>query len=95
VKTDSTIASVTGDLREYLAPGTSFRIGGSEVFDGAELVGSTSTASLSPALSNVQLTSQNHLFVGEKVRVAADAFSIAKKWNRCSTIDCPLFKWDS
>ena len=78
VITDAMLAAVSRDLCEHIAPGTSFRIGGSQEYDEAEFVGSAAMPSNSPILSNVQLTNdRNHLFVGERVRIASDTYSIA------------------
>ena len=79
VVTDGSVAYTSGDLREHIAPGESFRIGGSDEFDGAELAGSAVVTATSPILSNVQLVnSRDNLFVGEQVRIGSDVFSIAK-----------------
>eukprot|EP00970_Alexandrium_tamarense_P009994 scaffold1976_cov187-Alexandrium_tamarense.AAC.23 len=76
---DGSIASLVGDLREHIAPGDSFRIGGSpQESDGAQGVGSASVTPKSPVLSNVQLDNRHHLHVGEQVRISADDFVIVK-----------------
>ena len=80
VAIDCHIAALTGrDLREYLAPGDAFRIGGSpDEIDGAEKVGSATLSPSSPILSNVQLDSRNHLNIDETVRIGGEAYTIAK-----------------
>ncbi|KAL7542723.1 hypothetical protein ACHAXR_012023, partial [Thalassiosira sp. AJA248-18] len=80
VVTDGTVASLTGgELQEHLAPGDTFRIGGSsDEIDGAENVGSASLSPLSPILSDVQLDNRGHLNAGETIRVGAGIYSIAK-----------------
>lgn len=80
VATDGHVALLTGgELREHLAPGDAFRIGGSgSEIDGAESVGSASLTPLYPILSNVQLDGRNHLNVEETVRVGAETYTIAR-----------------
>ena len=81
VTTDSNVASIVGgDLREHLAPGDLFRIGGStSEFDGAELVGSASLTPSSPVLTGVQLNAlRNVIYRGEKVRVGGETYTIVK-----------------
>ncbi|KAL9190302.1 hypothetical protein ACHAXT_007513 [Thalassiosira profunda] len=81
VLADGTLASLTGgDLREHLAPGDLFRIGGaSDEMDGAELIGSAALSPRSPILSSVQLdSSRTRLNAGETIRVGGDMYSIAK-----------------
>ena len=80
VVTDGTIASLTGgELREHLAPGETFRIGGSnDKIDGAENVGSASLSPLSPILSDVQLDNRDHLNVEETIQIGADMYSVVK-----------------
>ena len=79
VATDGSVAYTSGDLREHIAPGASFRIGGSNEFDGAELIGSAEVIEITPFLSNVQLaSSRRNLFVGEQVRIGSDIFTIVK-----------------
>lgn len=49
VLTDGTVASLSGVFRQHIAPGTLFRVGGSdEVFDRAVLVGSAVMTPSSP-----------------------------------------------
>jgi len=80
VHMDGTVASISGgDLRQHLAPGDSFRIGGStDEIDSAEVVGSASLSPLSPILSNVQLDTRSHLNVRETIRIGGDTYSIAR-----------------
>ena len=81
VTTDGTVASLTGggELREHLAPGDMFRIGGSiDEIDGADKVGSASLTSSSPILSDVNLDTRNRINVDETVRIGADNYSIVK-----------------
>jgi len=82
VVTDGTVASLTGggeDLREHLAPGDMFRIGGSSSeIDGAEKVGSVSLTPLSPVLSGVHLDTRAYINVDETVRIGADTYSVVK-----------------
>jgi hypothetical protein len=77
---DGTLALLTGgDLREHLAPGEAFRIGGSNnEIDGAEKVGTALLSPLSPILNDLQLDNRARLNAGETVRIGADMYSIVK-----------------